>query len=295
MIESRSLRLFIALAEERHFSRAANRLNIAQSVLSVQVKRLEDTIGTPLLNRNKRAAVSLTRAGETFLAEAKAAIAQLDQAERIGRLAGRGEAGPLRIGYVFSAAICGLIPKILKSLHEHLPLLQITPVLMETPEQLRAIADGRIDFGFLRPRPRYPKQVTTRIVHNEGLLIALAAHHPLAASGQIHAADLAGETFIVPQFHENVGLIDKIVQLAEFGGFVLGDILRTSDFVTALSMAAGGYGIVLAPYSLARLRLEGVVFREILHYSDSMDLAIAFRSDAPAPLIASVMSILIDA
>src|SRR5258708_22272968 len=110
MIDSRQLKIFVALAEALHFAHAADRLDIAQSVLSQQIKRLETDLGVQLLNRNKRAAITLTNAGDVFLVEAKAALRQLERADRIGRLAARGEAGQVALGYIGSAATAQVMP-----------------------------------------------------------------------------------------------------------------------------------------------------------------------------------------
>lgn len=290
MLESRSLAHFVTLAETLHFGRAAEQLNVAQSVLSVTIRRLEDRLGTALLVRGGRASVRLTHAGDVFLGEARATLARLGQAERIGKLAGRGEAGPLLIGYVFSAAMCGVLPGLLKALHERLPMLAIRPVQMETPEQLLAITDGRLDVGLIRSRPAYPSSVAVRTVHEEPLLLALAPHHPLARVATIRPADLAGQSFIMPHFRESGGLVDHLERLAHHGGFALQDVHPASDFVTALSLAAGGYGVVLAPRSLSMLGLPGIVFREITGHDDRVALALAWRDTNPAPMIEPVLA-----
>src|SRR5262249_2204313 len=112
MLDARQLRYFIAVAEELHFARAADRLNVAQSAVSLQIKQLEEAFGARLLNRRKRAAVSLTEAGRLFLSEAVAAIRQLERAEQVGRLAARGELGRIEVGYVTSAAMNRILPNL---------------------------------------------------------------------------------------------------------------------------------------------------------------------------------------
>jgi DNA-binding transcriptional LysR family regulator len=283
MLDGRSVSFFVALADELHFGRTAARLDVSQAVLSVHIKRLEDQVGAALLHRGKRAAVRLTRAGEIFLPEARAALARLEQAERIARLASRGECGPLRIGYVFSAAICGLVPRILRILRERSPLLEVSLRLMETPSQLAALANGHIDLAVVRPRPVYPADVATCPVHREGALLALSPQHPLAGRKAIVPADLSGETFIIPQFHEQVGLIDLLSNLAAAGGFQLQTLHRTPDFIATLSMVAGGYGVALVPRSLERLALAGVVYRPIDTFREILELTAAYRSDLASP------------
>jgi DNA-binding transcriptional LysR family regulator len=102
-MDSRLLKAFVSLAEDLHFARTADRLDVAQSVLSDQLKKLETALGVRLLNRNKRSAVTLTDAGALFLREAVLAIRQLERAESVGKLAARGEIGNVSLGYVGSA------------------------------------------------------------------------------------------------------------------------------------------------------------------------------------------------
>lgn len=289
MLESRLLLSFVVLAEDLHFGRAAERLDVAQSALSGSIRRLEDTMGVTLFERGGRTAVRLTRAGTMFLDEARASLARLDQAERLGRLAGRGEAGPLSIGYVFSAAMCGLLPRLLHVLRDRLPLLDARPQQMETPEQLAALGDGRLDIGLVRPRPSYSPLIAARVIHREPLSLAMAEGHPLAAHAIIDPRDLAHEKFIMPAFpektrQEQTGLIDHLHRLAARGGFVLGDVRHVSDFVTALALAGGGYGVVLAPRSLARMAMPGVVFRNLPQHEDAIELALAWRENAIDPI-----------
>lgn len=290
MLDTKSLRSFIALSDDLHFTRTADRLDIAQSVLSAQIRRLEDVIGAPLLHRRKRAAVSLTRTGEIFLAHAREAIAQLDRTERIGQLAARGDAGPVEIGYIFSAAICGMLPALLGLVRQKLPLLQLRPSMIETPQQIAAIADAKLDFGLIRPRPSYPDAVKAIPFYRETTLLALSRLHPLAGRAEIHAADLAGETFINPQFHANDGLGMKLLQLSEVGGFTLDPITQVNDFVTAACMAAGGYGVVLAPHSLRNIAIEGLVFREIIDYREGLEIALAYRADGSSAPAQSILA-----
>ena len=284
MLDARSLRWFIVLAEERHFGRTAERLGIAQSALSNGLRRLEDSLGALLVNRGKRAVVTLTKTGVIFLTEAREALARLDQAERVGRLSAKGQAGPLRVGYVFSAAMSGVLPRMLAALRDAYPLLVVTPVLMETPEQLLAVADGSLDLGLVRPRPAAPDGLVLRTIHEEDLVIALRNTNPLADQAAIAPSALAHATFILPQFHESVGLIDNVRRLAEAGGFSGERVHHTADFATALTLAAGGYGVVLAPRSLTNLRLEGVVFRPLDDYADHVALAVCYRANDEARL-----------
>lgn len=281
MLDPDSLHAFVAVAELEHFVRAADRYGVAQSVISKRLKRLEDQIGTCLIERGRRNKVALTRSGQLFLPEARAAIAALDRAELMGRNFGRGVAGPLRIGYVFSAIMSGVLPDIIRMLRQALPELEVQPISLETPEQIAALDAGKIDLAICRPRPAYPRGVVARTIHREDVVVAITSDHPLAAKPGLRAKDVVAHRIIVPQFHEEVGLIDVIRGIARIAGAPLPEIQRTSDFITAAGVAASGTGIAIAPRSLARLNLEHLVFRDMTDHNACMELILAMRSDVP--------------
>src|SRR5689334_13424142 len=220
-LDARQLRYFIAVAEELSFARAADRLNVAQSAVSLQIKGLEEALGARLLNRRKRAAVSLTEAGRLFLSEAVAAIRQLERAEQVGHLAAR---------------------------------LRLTA--METPRQLEALAEGRLDAALIRPRPGYAAGVAAHVIYREALCVALASDHPLARSPTLHAAELGNEAFIIPD-------------VATFGSHLE-------------RLAAAGYGVVLGPEFMHGLGFPEVVFQQLADSAKKVGLAVAFRTAEPS-------------
>lgn len=285
MIDSRQLRLFVALAEDLHFARTADRLDIAQSVLSQQIKRLETDLGVRLLNRNKRAAITLTNAGDVFLFEAKAALRQLERADRIGRLAARGEAGRVALGYIGSAVTTGLLPDTLKAFRMASPDVRMHVVAMETPTQLERLSDGTIDVGFIRPRAHYPDGVTAKVVQRERLLIALPGDSPLARAEAVKASELRGVSFIAPQFNEAAGFAEDLARLGRVGGFDAQPEYRVNDFITAVSMASAGYGVALVPQSIQGFAQPGVVFKPLSDFEDQVELAVAYRVREHSPCV----------
>lgn len=289
MLEPDSLQAFIAIAEEGHFVRASDRLGCAQSVVSKRLKRLEDRLGARLVARNKRSKVELTREGQQFLPTARTALAELERAEARGRRIAGGQAGVLRIGYVFSAIMTGVLPGLIRAVRGALPELEIVALAMETPEQIAAIDDGRVDVAIVRPRPSYPVGVAARRVHSEGVMLALTADNPLARRESIACADLAHARFIVPQFREEVGLIDMINRIARIGRLPPPEITRTTDFITAAGLAAAGMGVAAVPASLTALRLAGLLYRPITDLTAVMDLVLLCREDLP-PTVAGVLA-----
>ena len=285
MLDVNALAAFIAVAEMRGFTQAADRLGIVQSVVSKRLRRLEDQLDMTLVDRRLRSDISLTRAGQLFLPEARKALASLQQVERIGHNLGRGTSGPVRIGFVFSAAMSGLLSTTVAELRSKLPDLRVKPRLLETPEQLKALDEGVIDVGFVRPRPAYPDGCLSRTIQTECLVVGLASSHPLSGETHIFPRQLSDEIFIVPQFHEEVGLIDSIEQLSAAGGFEIRGLVRTGDFVTAVCLAAAGTGVVLAPASLARLHLNDISYRPLADYEGSISIVCVWRHDAPKAAI----------
>lgn len=295
MLDGRALHLFVQLAETLHFGRTAAAANMAQSALSAQIRRLEDQLGTALFARGRRSAVRLTESGSLFLDEARQALAAIDRAERVGRLAGLGEAGPVRIGYVLSAALNDCLFRTLDALRRHAPGLAVEAEPMETPEQLQALAGARLDLGLVRPRAIYPPGVEALIVHEETMVVAMARDHPLAAQHAISPSALAGETFIFPQFTGAGGFEDMVLRLSGSGRFQPRDRVPTKDFMTAIALAAAGFGVVLAPQSMARIGVTNAVFRPLMAYDDRVPLAVAWRSGSRRGAVDHVIAALREA
>src|SRR3954447_12041212 len=194
-MELRHLRYFVAAAEELHFSRAAERLNISAPTLTQQIQVLEADLGVVLFRRTKRS-VALTEAGRRFLEEARKTLRQAEQATLVAQQAARGEIGRLEIGYVTSASCLGLIPMLLAEFRRLNPYVDLQVHRMETVRQLAALDHGQIDLGFLRPPTRYPVGLTGTLVWRQPFIVAMPKDHPLAAEKRVRVSSLAGEPLI---------------------------------------------------------------------------------------------------
>ncbi len=294
MLDPQLLRLFVLLAQERHFGRAAERASLAQSSASAQLRRLEDIIGAPLFMRNKRAAVQLTDVGRHFLIEARDVLEHLSRAESIGRAMARGEAGSMALGYIFSAVTSGVLPQLLALIRRTMPLVEVQPRQAETPDQIVAVAERRLDVGIVRTRPSYPAGVEAVTVVDEPLLLLVATVHQLADLPVVPAAALASQTFLLPQFNERVGLVETVERLAAASGFAMPGIVRTSDFISAASMAAAGYGVVLAPASLIRSGIAGLTARPIEGFTDRIDTALIWHKEG-SPIVHRLSQLVVSA
>ena len=153
-MELRHLRYFIAVAEELHFRRAAERLHMSQPPLSQQIRQLEEEVGAQLLTRNQRK-VELTAAGAAFLVRAREILDAVEDAARQARRVQRGEVGRLAVGFVGSA-MYSFVPELLRGFREQAPDIALRLHELGTTEQLRQLDDGRLDVGFLRTPGRWP-------------------------------------------------------------------------------------------------------------------------------------------
>ncbi|MGH6781656.1 MAG: LysR substrate-binding domain-containing protein [Sphingomonadaceae bacterium] len=274
MLDIKSLSYFIAVAEDLHFSRAADRLHVAQSALSVRIRQLEERLDARLFVRSKRAAVRLTQAGELFLAEARRVVQAAEQAETVGRRAGQGEIGHVAIGYVASAIFSGLLPELLRRFRQAHPDVEVRLTEMETPRQLAMIEDGLLDIGLVRSRSDPPPGVRLAVLRRERMHVLLPADHRLAAAERIALTQLSGETLISPHFDALSGFGGMLTGLANRDGFTPGLIRPVRDFLTVVGLVGGGYGVALVPDAVRRLAGDDVVLRP-LDGADDLEAALS--------------------
>lgn len=274
--ELRHLRYFIALVEEKNFERAAARLGIAQPGLSQQIRNLEMLVGLPLLDRSKRS-VQLTLSGQVLFDEARKIVAQTDATLAQLRRVGRGQTGRISIGYVASVAYSGVLTESLSSFRSEYPDIEVQLVEMEMRMQLGKIAEGELDFGYIRPPVTVPSGVTAMTVLREPLVIALSQHHPLASGQEVDLAALSGETFIAPRQPADVGWHSNTLEACRAAGFKPTISATGRDFTTIASMVAVGLGAAVGPQSLSCLQLPGVRYLRLTRNRVTSDLAVAYR------------------
>lgn len=276
MIELRHLRYFIAVAEELHFGRAAERLHIAQPPLSQQIRQLENELGFQLFYRTKRS-VQLTEAGQVFLAESRKLFKQLDQAIEAGRQVSRGERGLLVIGFVSSAAY-NMLPIILRSFRTQVPEVRLELHEMATNEQLQWLQEGRIDIGFLRP-PVEDKTLSLLTILQEPMVVALPETHPLADQSHLALSSLANEGFILFPRPQAPRAYDQIISLCQQAGFSPNIVQEAMQMQTIVSLVAGGIGIAIVPVSLQNLQRTGVVYKPLKEMTPCLEVAVAWRNN----------------
>ena len=265
-MDFRQLRYFVAVAEELNFSRAAERLNISQPPLSIQIKAMEEELGTVLLARTRHS-VALTQAGKLLLDHARTALQGLDRTSDLVRRAGRGEAGLIRMGFVGSVPMLDLFSYLLAGFNQRYPNVRIDLNNMSTSRQIAALAMGEIDVGFIRPsqqcRPGPALRVHT--VWTDRLKVFLPARHKLAsAAGPVSISALRDQEFIGIAAGSGCGVLDFTTTACSAAGFVPRVVHETHDLRTVLWLVAAGLGISLLPECYDHAGVANVVSRPLL-------------------------------
>lgn len=287
-MELRHLRYYVAVAEECHFGRAAERLHIAQPPLSQQIKALESELGVRLLNRSTRK-VELTPAGERFLDRARGILASLDAAGVEAARIASGEVGRLALGFTGTATY-ELLPTLARVLHEDMPGIELDlKGEMLTPRQVTALGDGTIDLGFLRPPVNDPG-LEVRVLRREPLIAALPESHPLADRPSVRLADLKAETFISYPSHRRSVVHDAVFAACRRAGFQPTEVQEVAETSTLVAFVAAGLGVALVPASVQHLHITGATFKPLASTTGEVELAVAWRKGDDSPVLARVLS-----
>ncbi|MBX9444850.1 LysR family transcriptional regulator [Dickeya chrysanthemi] len=259
-IELRHLRYFIAVAEELHFGRAAEKLHISQPPLSQQIQALEERVGAQLLDRNNRN-VRLTQAGELFLKEAWSIINQVNQAaERAARVQ-RGEIGELNIGFTSSAPFVKQVSRSLLQFRQRYPDVHIQMLEINTKQQIAPLLDGKLDLGVMRNNP-LPETLRHQLLLHEPMVAVVHEEHPLAASpgGRISIQQLASEPFVFFAREVGTALYDEVLTLLKKYGITPYITQEVGEAMTIIGLVSSGLGVSLLPASFRRIRVDGVKY-----------------------------------
>lgn len=277
-MELRHLRYFVAVAEEGHVTRAAERLGIQQPPLSQQIQALERELDVQLFRRKPRG-VELTPAGRALFDEAKAILARATEAIAVTKRAARGEAGRIGLGFTCSASFHPFVPRAIRAFRETHPLVAFTLEESGTTELVEALRAETIDAAFVRSSIGAVAELTVHPLLEEPMVVALPSGHRLAEpAAPLALAVLAGETFILYRRPVGPGLHDAIIAACDRAGFSPTIGQEAPRMLSTFSLVAAGLGVSLVPQSMTRLEAEGVVYRA-LHPSAQLTapLNLAYR------------------
>ena len=291
-MELRHLRYFVAVAEALSFTRAAERLHIAQPPLSMQIRALEEELGAALFHRTKRR-VSLTAAGHAFLLRARQILADAETArDEVGRAA-RGELGRLRIGFTSSLPYSPAFGDVLRAYRAACPAVDVQLREMFTGDQFDALRRDALDVALVRqPAESAPEGVTMREIGRDPLRIVTHTAHRLAAAGAVSMADLRDEAFITFPSDAGTGLPAMLARLCREAGFEPRVVQIAREATTQISLAVAGLGLALLPAPLECVKLPRACYLPIRDIDAAFPLCVATASGAPNPVVAGFLAVL---
>jgi DNA-binding transcriptional LysR family regulator len=269
-MELRHLRYFVAVAEEGHITRAAERLSMQQPPLSQQIRALERELDVQLLRRKARG-VELTDAGHAFLTEARAILAHLDRAHETTRRAARGEQGRLCVGVTSTSPFHPLVPRTIRQFQELCPMVSLVVEECLSNESVDRLSSERMDVAFIRTAGSSLDGLAVTPLLEERMVVALPDTHELAQGKRNAPVDferLASETFIL-YGPPGTGMYDSTIAACHAAGFNprVGNLGASTQqaprIASTLSLVAAGLGISVVPSSLQRMNMDGVVYRAL--------------------------------
>ena len=279
-METRQLRYFISVAEERHFGRAAERLMMAQPPLSQQIKALEKELGVVLLNRTTRK-VELTEAGQLLLERGQSVLNELETLVQDVKRVADGAQGVLRVGFA-GAATYRHMPWMVEETRRHFPRMRLDiQGEMLTPQMEQGLLDRRLDVAVLRP-PVNSQDIETMLIEEEELVVALPENSPHASRGVVDLDDLKDENFVA--YPHGSAVHQVTLRACQEHGYVPKVVQRVRETSTMLALVAAEVGVGLIPASTKHYMVRGMVLSP-LRNPPRVDLTLAWLRDNQSPLL----------
>lgn len=286
----RQLKYFIAVAEELHFGRAAQRLHISQPPITRQIQQLEEELDARLFNRTPRG-VELTQAGQLFLNEARNIVGLLDQAaDRVHRAA-EGSLGRLDLA-IFGSGILSFIPRIVLEFKRRYPDVKVVMHTLDKMAQVEALQNRSIDMGFNRMVTPVPGLIIEELAF-EQLYAAVPDPGPHAHLDEINLSDLAKEPMLLFPASRTQGFVEKVTGLCHEAGFAPNVAQVVGDGLTAMALVGAGFGVCLVPDSITQVSMPGVKYLPLrAEGSDPrVDISCIYREGDPSPVLANFLDV----
>lgn len=277
-MELRQLRYFLAVSDELHFGRAAEKLHMSQPPLTVQIRRLERELGLALFDRSTRR-VSLTPMGAAFQKRVRGVLDDLDDAVAEINDVGSGRRGRLRVGFVSSASYTA-IPEAVRLFRELRPRIDLVLRPLTSGEQVEGLLEGELDLGLIRD-PEPAPGLSLESLLTEELVAVLPARHPLASQSSVSPEDLAGEGMILFPYRLMPGFVSQVLRIFA-PGRIPHVVQQAIHQETVVGLVAAGLGISILPESISRIHTTGVELRPISTRPQTSLLIARAGLDAPA-------------
>jgi DNA-binding transcriptional LysR family regulator len=279
--EIRHLQALSALAQELHFGRAAQRLNMTQPALSQLIRALEDKVGFRVVERTTRR-VLLTAAGRTFLIEAEAILLRLDRAIEHARVEAGQASDSIRLGAILPTSL-EFLPALLSSFRRRYPTARIHIETKESPRLVTAVESGALHVALLRP-PRNIGSLRMESLRREPFLAAMRTEHRLAAADTVRLCDLVGERLVRISRADLLEAFDDVDDQLRASGCDLETSQTADTTLTALALVSAGDGISLVPSWAAAMPWKGVCFRKVEDLTASIELAVVWEATNLPPI-----------
>ena len=260
MFDINQLRCFVAVAEEMHFGRAAERMHMSQPPFSRQIQILERILHVKLLERTSRS-VKLTPAGQSFLPEARHILYRLDSAMQLAKRISLGKSGSLKVGFTPMAAFA-ILPRLVAAFRETFPQAELSLQESNSAEQLRKLHTSEIDIAILRP-PLVETGLKYFCLETESLIAALPATHPLAAQATVKLKDFAGVPFIAYLPYEASYLCNLVGDLLARAGISPNYVQQLTHVHSIMALVHAGLGVSIVPEAVRLLNFSNVALRPI--------------------------------
>lgn len=291
----RQWRYFVAVADERHFGRAAERLSMTQPPLSQAIRALEGALGVALFARTKRS-VELTAVGAALLPDVRRLIAAADALPPLAQSLARGEAGSLALAFV-STADYGLLPQLLREFGARYPHVRLQLAEATSDVQIEELVAGRIDAGLVIPPvpPRHAASLSYLPVLREPLVVAMPAEAAeaadAAADAPVRIADIASLPLVIFPRRLAPGFYDIITGCYGAAGVTPRIGQEAIQMQTIVSLVSAGMGVALVPQSLRNLRRTGVVYRALADPAPVVETGLVWRTDDVSPVLAGFIDV----
>lgn len=285
----RHMRYFIAVADELHFTKAAERLHLAQPALSKQIRDLEEELGVTLLVRTGRT-IELSDAGRVFYEKASQILRATESTIIETQRAQRGETGKIAVGF-FEQTAYTLLPPILQAYREDFPDVNIQMRWYSVLEQQEALNQGNVDVAFIRSIKdgsrfaSHPENITMRKLHREQFVLAAPVSHPFSSRESVAIKECAVESFVgytenfAPDFYA------MIQRLCAKSGFLPKTSLEVGQTYTLLGLVSAGVGIAFVPASAQKMKFEGVIFKPVKDELPDIEIYLAWTQRKPSPAL----------
>jgi DNA-binding transcriptional LysR family regulator len=292
VIDIRQFRYFEAIGSTLNFSRAAERLHMAQPPLSRQIQQLEEELGVALIDRSVRPFV-LTRAGSFFYEQSVQMLARVNEVVKATRRVGAGQRRWLGVGFVPSV-LYGFLPRTVQQFTSDHPELDVILSELTSVQQVEALRAGRIDIGFGRLRVD-AEGIDNTLLAEEPLVVVLPETSPLAKHPDVSMADLLQEVLVIYPSQPRPSFADQVLSQFRVRGYAVEKTYETNGLQTAIGLVAAGMGVTVVGSSVQRLQRDDVVYLPFREQGVTTPLIMSTRSGEPSADLARFRELVVAA